>query len=544
MKKNYSLFLVLFLCVFLTQAQVLKNKYSDYFKEGVFLIEEDNYNMALKYFLEAYQLDSVSANINYYVGLCYLNTATHKPYAEKYLAKATTSISKKYKMGDPAETAVPGIAYFYYSKALHVNYKFDEALFQLTIYNEYYAHDNESKKQADFLKSQLLYAKELKSAPMNIKIENFGDSVNSPYSDYSPVLSADESTLIYTRRKQVSTNGDKLSNDSYYDDIVISYKKENGKWTSPKSISQYINTIGNEGSINLSADGQTLIVYQDLGSGNGGDLYYSNWDGKEWSTLQSFGSDINTQYWEPHACVSSDNNTLYFVSDRPGGYGGRDIYRCVKLPNGNWSKAYNVGPTINTKYDEDGPFLHPDGKTFIFSSNGHKSMGGFDIFFSTILNEKQFSEPQNMGYPINTTDDDVFFVTSLDGKRGYFSSGAPGGYGDKDIYKMIIIDEKETTPFALFKGFIVPENDEKMPDMLEILIKNKATSTIVGRYKPKENGSFITILDVNHYYNFSYQIKGQEFYNEDVFVSSELAYQEIKKEIYLNPVNVFCILKK
>jgi hypothetical protein len=233
---------------------------------------------------------------------------------------------------------------------------------------------------------------------------------------------------------------------------------------------------------------------------------------------------------------------LYFVSDRPGGFGGRDIYRCVKLPNGAWSKATNVGPTINTKYDEDGPFIHPDGITMIFASKGHKSMGGFDILFTIIEEDKKFSEPMNMGYPINTPDDDLFFVTSPDGKRGYYSSSTSGGFGEKDIYKMFIPDAKEK-PLVLFKGAILPADGEKLPEELEIIVTNKETGEIVGKYRPKENGTFATILAPNKNYNFSYQAKGQEFYNEDIFVSSDLAYQEIKKEINLEPVSLLGPLK-
>lgn len=535
MKKNYWLIITLFFCVKLVHAQLPSGKYSDYFREGSFLLGEENYDVALKNFLEAYKLDSSSANINFNVGFCYLNSSSNRGLAERYLAKATTKITKNYSNDNPSEKAAPPLAIFYYGKALHFNYKFDEAIAQYDLFDKEYAKDKKTKEDVAYFREQTIYAKELVAVPLNVKIENLGDSINSIYPDYSPVLSADEATLIYTTRRNTSTGGDRTPDGQYYEDIVISYKDQNGIWSSPKSIGQFVNTNGHEGSINLTADGQTLIVFRDdAGNGN---IYFSTWDGKDWSSLQSFGSDINSKYWESHACLSADNNTLYFVSDRPGGYGGRDIYRCVKLPNGAWSKATNVGPTINTKYDEDGPFIHPDGVTLIFASNGHKSMGGFDIFFSTIEEDKKFSEPVNMGYPINTPDDDVFFVSSPDGKRGYFSSAAAGGLGEKDIYTMFIPGAKEK-PLALFKGSIVPADGTKLPDDLEIVVTNKETGELVGRYRPKENGTFATILAPNKNYNFSYQAKGQEFYNEDIFVSNDLAYQEIKKEINLDPVNL------
>jgi hypothetical protein len=540
MKKYCLLILIVLFGANILKAQLPSGSYTDYVREGLFLVGEENYDMALRNFLEAYKKDSTSANINYNIGYCYLNSSTNKGLAEGYLAKSINDISKNYKSDSPSEKAAPPLAVFYYGKALHINYKFDEALVQYDSFLKTYANDKINRDDVAFYKAQNEFAKEIMATPINVKIANLGDSINSSYPDYSPVLSADESSLIYTTRRNTGTGGERLPDGQYFEDVVISYKDANGKWSSPKSISPNVNTGGHEGSINLTADGQTLIVFKD--DNGDGNVYFSTWDGKDWSSLQSFGSDINSKYWESHACLSADNNTLYFVSDRPGGYGGRDIYRCVKLPNGAWSRALNVGPTINTKYDEDGPFIHPDGITLMFASVGHRSMGGFDIFFTTIEEDKKFAEPINMGYPINTTDDDVFFVTSPDGKRGYFSSAKDGGFGEKDIYIMSIPDAREK-PLVLFKGSIVPAQGEKLPEDIIIVVTNKETGEIVGNYRPKENGTFATILAPNRNYNFSYQIKGQEFYNEDIYVSSDLAYQEIKKEINLEPVNLLGIVK-
>ena len=540
MKKVFLLVIAVLLGINTIKAQLPSGSYTDYFREGMFLVGEENYDVALKNFLEAYKQDSSSANVNFNIGFCYLNSSTNKGLAEGFLAKSIKDVSKNYKNDNPSEKSSPPLAYFYYGKALHINYKFDEALVQYDYFLNNYVKDKETKEDVAFYKAQNEFAKEIVSTPINVKIQNMGDSINSPFPEYSPVLSADESSLIYTTRRNTGTGGERLQDGQYFEDIVISFKDAMGIWSSPKSISQNINTAGHDGSINLTADGQTLIVFKD-DNGNG-NVYFSTWDGRDWSSLQSFGSDINSKYWESHACLSADNNTLYFVSDRPGGYGGRDIYRCVKLPNGAWSKALNVGPTINTKYDEDGPYIHPDSVTLIFASVGHKSMGGFDIFFTTIEEDKKFADPINMGYPINTTDDDVFFVTSPDGKRGYFSSATDGGFGEKDLYIMSIPDAKEK-PLVLFKGSIVPAEGEKLPDDIQIIVTNKETGEIVGTYRPKENGTFATILAPNKNYNFSYQIKGQEFYNEDIFVTSDLAYQEIKKEINLEPVNLLGSIK-
>jgi len=453
MKRYCLLITILLIGINFLKAQLPNGNYSDYFREGNFLMGEENYDMALKNYLEAYKIDSTSANINYKIGVCYLNSSLHKEMAEPYLAKSLKNISKNYNPDEVAEQAASPLAVMYYAKALHINYKFDEALTQYNFFENLYAKKKETKEEVVYFKSQTIYAKEVVSKPVTMVMESMGDSINSSFPDYSPVLSPDESMLIYTTRRNTSTGGEKTVDGQYYEDIVVSYKNESGKWSAPKSISELINTSGHEGSVNLSADGQTLILFKDDGAN--GNVYFSSWNGKEWGFIQSFGSDVNTKYWESHACLTADKNTLYFVSDRPGGYGGRDIYRCVKLPNGAWSKAQNVGPTINTKYDEDGSFMHPDGITMIFASKGHKSMGGFDLFTTKLGEDNRFSEPQGMPYPINTTDDDVFFVLSPDGKRGYLSSeNGKGGLGEKDIYK-VILAEADEKPLALYKGKIM-----------------------------------------------------------------------------------------
>ncbi len=509
--------------------------YKDYFREGSFLTLEENYDLALKNFVRAYELDSSSANINYNLGVCYLKSYSKKIQAESYLAKAVTNIVKTYKMDDPNEKAAPPLTFFYYAQALHINYKFDEAIAQYDKFAAYISADKQWVKDLAYYRKQSEYAKELVAVPMNVQISNLGDSINSEYPDFSPVLSADERMLIFTTRRPTSTGAERTPDGQYFEDIVVSYKDNAGRWSKPLPLSEFVNTNGHEASINLTPDGQTLIVYRD--DGGNGNIYYSQWDGKTWSSLQQFGSDINTKYWESHACLNADGTILYFVSDRPGGKGGKDIYRCVKLPNGKWSKALNVGGAVNTEYDEDGAFIHPDGRSFFFASKGHRSMGGFDLMFCILDDENKFSDPINLGSPINTPDDDVYLVVSPDGKRSYYSSAKEGGTGDKDIY-MISIPGAAEKPLALFKGQIIPAEGEKLPDDLMIMVYDKISGEVVGSYRPKINGTFTTILPPGKEYNFSYQSHGEEFFSEDIFVTNELAYQEIKKEISLEPVNI------
>lgn len=523
-------------------AQEKEPGYADYFREGTYLLIENQVEQATRNFETAYRMDSSSANINYMMGTCYLMLPTKKEYAEYYLEKAIRNVSAEYRGDDPDERAAAPIAHFYYGQALHINYKFEEAIRQFEAFRKYVdVKDKDFLKMVDKEVACSKLARRMVENPLNVQISNMGDSLNSEYPDYSAVLSADESMIIYTTRRAGTTGGMRTENGQYFEDIVIAYKDSNGVWSKPVPLSVNVNSYGHEASINLTPDGQTLIVFKnDAGKNPEGDgnIYYTTFDGKDWSPLQEFGTDVNSEYWESHACLSADGNVLFFSSERPGGFGGKDIYRCVKLPNGQWSKAFNMGNIINSEYDEDGGFIHPDGKTFYFASNGPLSMGGMDIMFATLNEENKFDDVTNIGYPINTTDVDIFYVTSPDGKRGYFSSDKAGGFGDKDIYRITIAESRERF-LALFRGQILTAEGEELPDNIQVIVTDKTSNEIIGTYRPRlQNGAFTTILPPGREYNFSYRSNDEEFYNEDVYVSNDVSYQEIRRAVSLEPIKL------
>jgi hypothetical protein len=514
-----------------------KSDYRQKFTEGNLLILEQNYVQALKNYLVAYTIDSTNSNINYKIGLCYLKTETEKNKALSYLEKAVAKTTKKYNDIEPTERSAPITAFYYYGQALHLNYKFDEAIASYEKFKSFLTDSqtdwtNDVARQIEISNN----AKLLVAAPIRVNIDNLGDSINSPFPEYSPVLSADERTLIFTSRRPGSTGGDKTIEDQFYEDIYIAYRKPDSSWTMPVSISPNINTITHEATVGLTADAQTLLIYKDI---NGGDIYSSSLDNSDqWSTPQPLGSNVNTSSWETSACLTPDGNTLYFVSDRKGGLGGRDIWKCVKLPNGKWSLAVNLGAPINTSYDEESPFIHPSGNLLFFSSKGHNTIGGFDIFFSN-LGDKGWEQPLNIGYPINTTEDDVFYVTSPDGRRGYYSSSSRAeGYGEKDIY-MISIPTRKEEPLVLIRGTIKPKIGETLPANLEIVATNNVTGTLVGIYHPlMRDGSFTIIIPPGSNYTLSYQDDGKEFYSESIEVPAGAAYQEIDKAVTLKDVSM------
>jgi hypothetical protein len=476
------LILTFFLYVVFTHSGFSQGKeYRDKFTQGNYLILEQNYPLALEYFREAYQLDSSNANINYKIGLCYLQMPTEKRLALPFLKKAIQNVGHNYSEEDPTEKKAPEKAYYLLGEAYRLDYKFRESNVYFNTFKELVGSRNDQLSTE--LNNQIeknYNAIEFTKDTVHVSISNLGDSINSIYPEYSPVISSDESTLIFTSRRPGSTGGEKTPNDEFYEDIYYSTKREDGKWGKAQNMQSPINTNDNEADLSLSADGQQLFVYRDV---NGGDLFYSSLEGDKFGELHPLEA-TNSPAWETHASLSPDGNTLYFVSNRKeGSYGGRDIWRCVKLPNGKWSLPVNLGPTINTAEDEDAPFMHTDGTTLFFSSKGHKNMGGFDIFKSTLLEDGTWLAPQNMMYPINTPDDDIFYMQSADGRHGYFSTVRNGGLGNKDIYEVTFAN-LFVEPFTVVTGYLTFNGSKKIPSSARITATDLENNSTVQEVKP------------------------------------------------------------
>lgn len=538
--KKIKLFILLLFVIQIACGQNNKKSYRENFSQGNYLILEQNYTHALRYFKEAYKIDSSSANINYKLGLCYLQSPYEKHSAVRHLEKAVLSVTHNYSPEDATEKRAPVFAYYSLGEAYRLNYNFIASYFYFKKFKDIVGNKNsELTKDLDKQLQINTNAQEFVKDTAKVVLVNLGDSINSPFADYSPVISADESTLIFTSRRPGSAGGEKTDDDQFFEDIYISNKKKDGTWTTAKSIGSNINTIGNDANMGLSPDGQELFVYKDV---NGGDIYYSRLEGNTWSSLVPFSSNINSPDWETHASISVDGSTLYFVSNRPeGGFGGRDIWRCVKLPNRTWSLPTNLGPTINTAADEDAPFMHPDGVTLFFSSNGHKNMGGFDVFKSTKNEDGKWSEPENLRAPINTPDDDVFFVQSADGKRGYVSSIRKGNYGEKDIYR-IDFDKTIAEPLTLLKGILTFNGTNKMPSNAKIMVTDEANGMVMQDIKPNElTGKYIMILapgTKGKTYNVSFEADGYQPIAISVVIPPNSSFQEIEKEFILQMINL------
>lgn len=529
--KKFALLITLSFVYFFSIAQ---DSFNQKFLEANTLMEESMFNVALPIWLDLLSQKPDNSNINYKIGVCYIHSGNEKKKALPFLKKAIEKTTSNYDPFSSAEDKAPVETNFYLARAYHLNYELDLAMTHYNSLKEKIGKKHYLFNELEHYTKQCVHAKEAMAKPVNIEIQNLGKSINTIYPEYSPVLSLDESTIYFTSRRLRPDSSNyfikDVSDGLYYEDIYVSNNYD-GAWTEPELIN--INTEGHEATINISIDGQTLFIYKD-DNGNG-NLYFSNLNENEWSTPKLLGSDINSDAQESHVAVTPDGNTLYFVSDRKGGLGGQDIYFCNKLPTGEWAKAQNIGSVINTPYNEDGVFIHPDGKTLYFSSHGHSSIGGYDIFYSTKDKEGNWSTPVNLGYPVNSTDDDVFFVTSADGKRGYYSSFQEKGFGEKDIY-MISLTDADAKPLTLLTGILKVIGEPETPADAQIVITDNATGNLIGIFKPrKKDGKFSIILEPNIDYHIVYSALTFK-QEEDLYVPEVSSFKEINRGIDLQDI--------
>ena len=507
-------------------------------KSGSISYSKGEYATALPIFLSLIKEDPSNLNVAFKLGVCYLSSRRERLQSIPYFLKATSSASNECKENSYKEHRAPLISWKFLGDAYHLNYQFDKAIQAYEKYESVMA-ENKSGDKAILAETERKIqmcktGKQLVASPLHVKIQSLGKTVNSPYADYSPVLSADQNTLFFTSRKPATTGGGKDDEGNFLEDIYTSTRTPSG-WTPAENIGLPVNTSENEATVGISPDGQTILIYKDdKGDGN---IYTTSLDGDVWTTPVKLNDNINTKYWEPSAFISADGNTLYFTSDRPGGYGGRDLYTSKKTPEGDWGKAVNMGPRINTPYDEDAPFIHPNGVLLSFSSNGHNTMGGFDIFNSLLSDDGTWSEPVNVGYPVNTTDDDIFYVISPDNRKAYFTSFREGGMGEKDNYLVTFLDRKET-PLTLMKG-IVNDESGKPARNVQITVTDNETGEVVAHYHTnKKTGAYLFILTPGKNYNITYQADGHLFYSENMEIPKKSNYYEINKAVQLNPIVV------
>lgn len=564
----------------------------DEYKRGEELYHEGplQYKNALKHLKKANAFNPDNAWLNYMIGDCIIETI-HKAESIKYFERA-------YKLNPNVHHEVE----YNLGKAHHVNEDWDQAVKWYKLYEERLLRDRSKKNQEKTNKKLQIYekhikeckiGKELMKKPIRVFIDNIGPVINTEYPEYGPVITADNSTMYFTSRRpgtigshertQKDIDKDRKE-ERYYEDIYVTHRFGNGKWSKPKNLGDPINTKGHDATVAILPDGQHMIFYNAGASSLDGGLYEALLKGDEWSHPEKLDKHINSKYHESSAAYSLDKKTIYFVSSKPednlGGIDNfadesdddhytHDIFYCTwDEEKERWNEAVNIGPTINTKYNERGVFLHSDGKTLYFSSEGHNSMGGYDIFKSIHQEDGSWSEPENLGYPVNGPDHDIFFTLSADGRKGYYASEHSDGFGKQDIYEITFlgpekdvinlsednllasvlspVSEKIVEPIVevsasqttILKGIVIDAVTEQPIEANIDLTDNTKNNKVATFTSNSKSGKFLVSLPSGKNYGIAVLADGYLFHSENFDIPKAQGYQEVYKEIRLKKVAV------
>ncbi len=440
-----------------------------------------NYLMALPVYKELLKGDKSNPDINFKIGMCYLNTNISKPEAGKYFETCTKS---------PKAT---NETWYYLGQSYRLGNKLEDAI---KAFEKYAVLEPKKKKIAERQIEICKNAKALMLNPVNVSFANMGKEINSEFADYYPWITQDESFLAFTTRRK-GTTASRLEVDGYYASDVYTGKLENGKWAKAENAGVKINSSLDEQVVGLNADGSEMLIYIDH-IDKYGDVYFSFKKAGVYAKYLPFPDYINKKI-EHSASVSADGNTLFFVRGETREE-QTDIFICRRLPNGNWSEPFKLGNEINSAYNEDFPYLSTDGVTLYFSSEGHNSMGGFDLF-KTVWNpeENTWTKAENLGYPLNTTDDDRSISLTSDNRVGYISALRPGGQGDLDLYRVKFNDVDQKLTLYLGKVMLGDSATQPKEYVVTILALNVATQEELSFIPNSANGKLVMALPAGTY---------------------------------------------
>ncbi|MBS1682720.1 MAG: PD40 domain-containing protein [Bacteroidetes bacterium] len=524
--------------------------------KGDRFFSKGDYHSALQNYEKAEELTPGDAKIKYRLGHVFLSLGQD--------SKALQYFEETYRKEPNVDADID----YFLGIALQLDFQFQRAI---SFFDSYKAKNGRSTLLAEHKIRECKLGDSLMRNPVLCNIKVFEWPLNSLYQDYGPALPADGSKLVFTSARDTTKLSKK--NKTIFEDVLIC-KWDGQSWTSPEKISSQINDTFHDAATYLTPDGKTIFLYYERGNG---DIYQSTFDGSEWSQPKSMGPEINTLSWETSGCLSPDGNRFYFTSDRAGGEGGLDIYYTEKLANGNWGKAVNLGPSVNTPGNEDAPFVHQDG-TLYFGSDGHQGLGDYDIYKSVLI-EKKWSKPVNLGFPINTPKLDNYFYLAPDKKRGYFSSARKDGVGKLDICSVTFLDpppKKEVvvqapppTPIEKPKpepvqqtaqsdefsdaivslkkdlgfaskliGRVIDAETAKPLKAQVVLIENTTNSVKSRVYTNDSTGEFIITIPHGGNYGINTSVEGYLFNSLNFEVPLYSDYQEIETAILMQKVTV------
>jgi len=523
-----------------------------YFKAG-----KGTYREARELYLAAYEYNSENDGLNYKIGVTYL-FSDDKFESINYLTKA-------YVLNNQVAEDI----HYMLAMAYHQTLEFDKAIKE---YNEHKAtlHPKKGIETATMINRRIEECengKTLVTDPLRVIVNNMGDSINSTGDDYNSIFSSNDSLLYFTTRRQHNEKAKRSAYDNkYFEDIYMSVRVGD-KWSRAQSFGKPVyEKKSNSAAVGLSRDGSEIFIYK--GDKDAGDIYVSRCKKGKWAKPKSMPSKFNTKFTETTISFSPDGNYLYFVSSNPkDSYGGKDIFVSEKDFRGKWQKPVNMGKEINTPYDEECVHMSADGNTLYFSSKGHNTMGGYDVFKTSLNELNEWATPVNIGYPINTADDDVFYAVDAIGRYAYYSANRMGGIGGKDIFRIVFLgSEKEMVMSAediliagtldsVKYGFFVPpveltidttfivtgkifntKTEEGVVSKLEFIDVEK--SQVIATSMSDANGMYRASLPEAKAYGLEITARDYMFFLDILDITGESTDVEIIRNIGLEPVEV------
>jgi|GEM_PF-6484714 len=488
-------------------------------------LQEGKFEKALLLYRNLLETNSQSSNLNFLVGYCYLNTDYGLEQAIEYLKKAI-------ELAPSNKDDLPLEAHYYLAKAYHQNNQYtlalevlDNLLTQIPSNNEIF------KEKANRLRSFCENAKMISQTSAAISIENTFE-LNSKYSDINPLFFNDDKEVIFTSRRENSQFKKKLEDDQFDENIYYSKFYED-EWSSPYGLSKSINTSENESACWISADGKQIILRR-MGDNQISTILTSKYQNGEWTAPETFPNNINVRSHQSFGSISPDGKWLFFTSDKKGGFGGTDIYISENKGNNIWGTPKNMGPAINTLLNEESPVLHENG-VLLFCSEGHTSMGGFDIFSSYQDNTGNWRKAFNLGLPLNSIEDDFFYQVSPNGQTSYSSSERSGTKGKSDIYKMTLSDSTGNG-FALVLGKLVSNSKIEMDKNIGISFKNEKTNKVSGPFKPNIEGIYNFTLPANANYLATFSYGTNLFYSVNLSISKSISFLCVDQSLILSDI--------
>lgn len=554
------------------------------FETGEHLYHQGEFQLknALRHLKKAYAFNPNHAKLNYMIGKCIIETI-HRAEAVEYFERA-------YKL-DPY--VADDIA-LELGRSHHEHEDWNEAIKWYRVYEEHLKSGKTSKNKREIDEQILVYEKHIRECdagrkysanPERVFVDNVGGTINTEWHEYGPVITADNATMYFTSRRPGSlgsheyTEKDALKDrkeQDYYEDIYVTHR-EGETWTTPVNLGHPINTEGQDATVALTPDGSHMIFYN--ATTYDGVLYEATLKGDKWSHPVKMDKHINTRYHESSAVYSLDKKIIYFVSNKPddnigmldilaedGSYTHDIFYTEWDEKKKKWGEAKNIGNTINTIYHENGVFLHPDGKTLYFSSQGHDSMGGYDIFKTVKQADGSWSQPENLGYPVNGPDDDVFFTITADGRTGYYATESTDGYGKQDIYEVTFLGpEKEVISLSednLLSNIIAPVSEKVVEPLIAVtenqttilkgvvldaitlkpveasivLMDNDKNEQVATFTSNSSTGKFLVSLPSGKNYGIAVEAEGYLFHSENFDIPATEGYNEVEKEVLLKKV--------